>query len=379
MSPLTGPLILPFSHPGFFPSLRNRRRMSQSSGTAQGIPASLQRPLEIVAYVFAGSTAVLVWDILNNLGNDYSLLFKHKMSPSTAAYVVSRIASLVYTLGFTLFTTYPLSACNTAFIAFNSFYSIAVSSSAFLFFWRVRAIYGASRVVTVIFGVLWLAVLATSITVPVGGRATSVGDPPQCVTLARHGAYAGSSGITITIHDTIVFFAISYRLIANFGHAQQTRGDQVRELFTGTNLPAFSKSLFTDGQMYYMVTVVSNIVTTVLVYVRLSSSLYHGLLVIPNVTLTSMMACRVYRNTVLGRTRIGGERLSLPTLVSGHQSMQISGVHFTPQLSGMSRTAGDVSQSTGELSGAMELTLKVNDSHSGFSSQVHHDTGVAAA
>ncbi|KAF8171226.1 hypothetical protein K438DRAFT_1982216 [Mycena galopus ATCC 62051] len=363
MSPLTGPLILPFSHPGFFPSLRKRRRMSQSSGTAQGIPASLQRPLEIVAYVFAGSTAVLVWDILNNLRNDYSLLFKHKMSLPTAAYVVSRIASLVFTLGYTLFTTYPLSACNTAFIAFNSFYSIAVSSSAFLFFWRVRAIYGASRVVTLLFGVLWLAVLATSIPVLVSGRATSVGDPPQCLMLAPHGAYDGSSGITITIHDTIIFFAISYRLVANFGHAQQTRGDQIRELFTGASLPAFSKSLFTDGQMYYMVTVVSNIVTTVLVYVRLSSSLYHGFL---------------YRNTMLKRTRIGGERISLPTLVSGHQSMQISGVHFTPQRSGMSRAAGDVSQSTGELSGAMELTLKVNDSHSGFSSQVHHDTGVAA-
>ncbi|KAJ7452239.1 hypothetical protein FB451DRAFT_1565956 [Mycena latifolia] len=329
-------------------SLRSRRSMSQSSGTSQEIPASLQRPLQIVAYVFTGSAAVLVWDILNNLRNDYSLLFRHKMSPATAAYVVSRIASLVYTLGFTLFATYPLSACNTAFIAFNSFYTITVSSSAFLFFFRVRAIYGGSRVVTGIFGVLWLAVLATSITVPVSGRGTSIGDPPQCLTLARHGAHGGSSG---------------------------TRGDQVKELFSGASLPAFSKSLFTDGQMYYMVTVVTNIITTVLVYVPTSSSLYHGLLVIPNVTLTSMMACRVYRNTMLGLTRGGGQGLSLPTLASGHQSIQLSSVYFAPQRSGMTRSAGDVSYSTGELSGAMNPTLKVNDS--GLASSVDHDTGVA--
>jgi hypothetical protein len=32
--------------------------MSQSSGSAQEIPASLHRPLQIVGYVFAGSTAV---------------------------------------------------------------------------------------------------------------------------------------------------------------------------------------------------------------------------------------------------------------------------------------------------------------------------------
>ncbi|KAJ7900628.1 hypothetical protein B0H14DRAFT_2556088 [Mycena olivaceomarginata] len=335
--------------------------MSQSSGSAQEIPASLHRPLQIVGYVFAGSTAVLIWDILHNLRNDYSLLSRHKMSPATAAYVVARkrAESPVW---FTLWdsrysqilmrSAYPLSACNTAFIVFNSFYPIAVSSAAFLFFFRVRAIYNNSPVVTTIFGVLWLAVLATSITVPVSGRGTSVGDPPQCLTLARHGAHGGSSGITITIHDTIVFFAISYRLVANFAHAQQTRGAQLKELFSGASLPAFSKSLFTDGQMYYMVTVVSNIVTTVLVYAPTSSSLYHGLLVIPNVTLTSMMACRVYRNTMLGLTRGGGMELSLPTLASGHQSIQISGVYFAPQRSGA--TAGDVSHSTGELSGGNE-------------------------
>jgi hypothetical protein len=271
-----------------------------------------------------------------------------------------------------------LSACNTALIAFNSFYPIAASSEAFLFFFRVWAIYNNSRVVTTIFGFLWLAVLATSITVPVTGRGTSVGDPPQCLTLARHGAHGGSSGITITIYHTIVFFAISYRLVANFAHAQQTRGAQLKELFSGTSLPAFLKSLFTDGQMYYMcvavsaalslssysilppilrVTVVSNIVTMVLVYTPTSSSLYHALLVIPNMTLTSMMACRVYRNTMLGLTRGSGKELTLPTLASGHQSVQISGVYFAPQRSGT--TAGDVSHSTSELSGAMNLTLKV--------------------
>jgi hypothetical protein len=123
--------------------------------------------------------------------------------------------------------------------------------------------------------------------------------------------------------------------------------------------------------------VVSNIITTVMVYAPTSSSLYHGLLVIPNVTLTSMMACRVYRNTMLGLTRGGGEKLSLPTLTSGHQSIPISGVYFkfAPQRSART-TAGDVSHPTGEPGGAMNFTQKVNDS--GFSSEVQDDTGVAA-
>ncbi|KAJ6572466.1 hypothetical protein DFH09DRAFT_1312755 [Mycena vulgaris] len=350
--------------------------MSQSSGTSPNLPASLQRPLQIAAYVFTGSTAVLVWDILNNLRNDYSLLFKHKMTYASAAYVVSRLASFIYTLGFALFASYPLARCNTAFIVFNSFYPIAVSATAFLFLFRVRAIYGSSRFVTVIFGIMWLAVLATSVTVPISGRATSFGNPPHCITLARRHPYSGSSGIILTVHDTVVFFAISYRLVSNFVHAQQTRGDKVKELFSGANLPAYTKAVFNDGQMYYMVTVVINILTTVMVYVPTASPLYHGLLVIPNVMLTSIMACRVYRHTKLGHTR-SGEELVLPTLnprASEHQSIQFRAVDFSPERTAMTHSVRDESYSTGDLSGAMNLTLKVNSS--GLSSEAHHDNGV---
>ncbi|KAJ6527994.1 hypothetical protein DFH09DRAFT_1045624 [Mycena vulgaris] len=294
----------------------------------------------------------------------------------------SRLASLIYTLGNTLFASYPLARCNTAFIVFNSFYPIAVSATALLFFFRVRAIYGGSHFVTVIFGFLSLAGVATSVTVatsvavPISARATSFGNPPQCVLLARHHPYSGSSGITLTIHATVVFFAISYRLVSNFTHAQQTRRDKVTELFSGANLPAFSKALFDEGQMYYMATVVSNIFTTVMVYVPNANPLYHGLLIIPNVTLTSIMACRVYRHTKLGFTRTG-EELVLPTLnprASEHQSIQLSAVDLSPERTAMTRSAGDDSYSTGGLSGAMKFTLKVNDL--GVSSEVQHDTGV---
>jgi hypothetical protein len=134
---------------------------------------------------------------------------------------------------------------------FNSFYPITVSATAFLFFFRARAIYGGSRLVTLLFGFLWLSVLATSITIPISGRAISFGDPPQCI-VAHGAAYNGSSGITITVHDTMVFFAISYRLVSNFAQKDRTHGEKIRELFSGANLPAFSKALFNEGQMYYM-------------------------------------------------------------------------------------------------------------------------------
>ncbi|KAJ7033475.1 hypothetical protein C8F04DRAFT_1260986 [Mycena alexandri] len=279
-------------------------RMSQSSGGSEQLPPDIQKQIKVSAYVFAGSTAVFVWDILNNL-------------------------------------PYPLPDCETAYIVFNIFYPISVSGAAFLFFLRVRAIFQGERMPTIIFGCLWLAVLASSIgrSSIISGGAIGLGDPTVCV-VAPHtqhvSAFAGLAGIVIMVHDTIVFFAISYVLIALTQVEQQAPGEQVKALFSGANLPAFSKSLFMDGQMYYMVAVVANIVATVMAYVRVSP-VYHGFLVIPNVTLTSIMACRVYRNTKLGVTH-GNADLTLPTLntlgPSGN-TIPLRFVHFSGEHTGV--------------------------------------------
>jgi hypothetical protein len=147
---------------------------------------------------------------------------------------------------------YPLAACNTAYLAFDSFYPIGVSASALLFFFRVRAVYSGDRIVSAVFGFLWLAVLGSSITIPVGAGATSFGDPAVCIA-TRIEPYVGSSGIVLTVYDTLVFVAISYRLVSNFeGMQKQTRWERLTSLFTGANLPAFSKALLTDGQVYYL-------------------------------------------------------------------------------------------------------------------------------
>ncbi|KAJ7811979.1 hypothetical protein B0H13DRAFT_2471789 [Mycena leptocephala] len=317
------------------------------------IPAYLQKQIQVSAYVFAGSTAVFTWNILNNLRSDYLLLFKQSVSLATLL-----IGSLVYVLGFTIFASYPLEACNTAYVAFNSFYPIGVSAVVFLFFLRVPAIYVGERLVTIIFGFSWFAILASSITIPI-----------ECIVLHVEG-YVGSSGIIITVHDTIVFFTISYRLVSNFADGErQTRGEQMKELFSGANLPAFSKALFTDGQMYYMITVVSNISSTLMVYIPTVSPIYHGLLVVPNVTLTCLMACRVYRNTKLGGTLRGSGDLTLPTLNppggSGNQTFPIGIVQFSTQRSGMTSLAhfeGDGTDSSGGKGAGLNHTSKTNDS-----------------
>ncbi|KAJ7033493.1 hypothetical protein C8F04DRAFT_957669 [Mycena alexandri] len=333
--------------------------MSQSS---EQLSPDLQKQIEVSAYVFVGSTAVFVWDILNNLRGDYSLLFRHRLNAPALAYFTARSRIISPSILTNYLLPYPLPDCETAFIAFNIFYPISVSGAAFLFFLRVRAIFRGERMPTIIFGCLWLAVLASSISSIISGGAIGLGDPTVCVVAPRHvSAFAGLAGIVLMVHDTIVFFAISYRLIAHSRAEQQAPGGKVKALFSGANLPAFSKSLFMDGQMYYMVAVVANIVATVMAYVRVTP-VYHGFLVIPNVMLTSIMACRVYRNTKLGVTH-GDADLMLPTLntlgPSGNtiplQVMQFSGHHTG--ITGELHTGGNEPHSTEHLENRTDIQL----------------------
>ncbi|KAJ6528739.1 hypothetical protein DFH09DRAFT_157256 [Mycena vulgaris] len=341
--------------------------MSQPSGHAEQLPAEIQ--LEIISlYGLVGCTAVFIWDVLDNLRNDYMLLFKQRFHVASGAYVVSRLACLAYLLGFTIFATHPIQACNTTFVALSCCYPLLISASTFLFFSRVRAVYGGDRLVTATFGFLWLTVVGTSMTIPFSGNAIRLGDPFKCVVVNVE-VYTSSAGITFTVYDTLVFFAISYRLVSNFRYSEElAHGEQIRVFFSGASLPAFSKALFTDGQMYYMITAATNGVGMLFVYIPNlipgANPMYHALLAIPGMTLMSIMACRVYRTTKL-RVPSDSWELSLPTLNTvgssgGPPIIPLSVVQLSTRRYAVD-SEGGVSDFTGSKRGT------------GFSAGMHHD------
>ncbi|KAJ6596051.1 hypothetical protein B0H10DRAFT_2089378 [Mycena sp. CBHHK59/15] len=266
------------------------------------LPPDLARKLQLATFVTTGSLAIFIWDILHCLSAEYTLLFKYKAHWSLVAYFLSKFGSFGYVLGFTLFGTYPIGRCSTLYLVSNSFYPVAVTSTSLLFYFRVRAIYGGKRTVTAVFGILWLAVLGTGITIPFGGLATTIEPTPYCI-VTEVASFVGASTIVITVHDTAVFLAVSYRLVSNTHAVHGTLKSKLKAVFSGTSMPCFSKALYVDGQLYYMISAFSNIAVTVMVYAPHLHPAYHGLLAIPNVMLTSVMACRVYRNTKLGTVR----------------------------------------------------------------------------
>jgi len=138
--------------------------------------------------------------------------------------------------------------------------------------------------------------------VPFGGSAINIGPTKYCITTEIL-PYASSGPIITTVHDTAVFLAISFQLLRNSHAEGHGPVKSMRAFATGSYLPSFSRSVLQDGQAYYMVTVVANLLTSIMIYAPGLGAVYRSMFSVPSVMLTNVMACYVYRNTKLGLMR----------------------------------------------------------------------------
>jgi hypothetical protein len=87
-------------------------------------------------------------------------------------------------------------------------YHLAVSSTALLFFFRVRAIFNNNKYISYGFFILWLAVLGGSLTAVLSLSGVHIGTTKYC-TFSNFRPYRSSGNITLAIFDTCVFVAIT--------------------------------------------------------------------------------------------------------------------------------------------------------------------------
>ncbi|KIK53029.1 hypothetical protein GYMLUDRAFT_135149, partial [Collybiopsis luxurians FD-317 M1] len=235
---------------------------------------------------------IFIWDALSNIAADWNLFRTARNKLSLTVYVISRIGTLAFLLGRVIFGTYPIGNCKIASVAIDSLYPIAVAGSCLLFFFRARAVYYGHRGAIVFFAFLWVAVLGTCLVVPFGLMVNGDLKPTQYCISTSIKPYVGAAVIVPTVHDTVVFLAVSYKLMSN--SLTEPRGLQERIL--GNNLPRFSRAMFRDSQKYYLVTVLANLATISLMYAPVNPAkqiTFNSL----NVLLTNVMACYVYRHT----------------------------------------------------------------------------------
>lgn len=131
---------------------------------------------------------------------------------------------------------------------------LSIAGTGLLFFLRLRAIYNRNRLVVSVFFILWLALLASAINLPFGFKGAAVKGTSFCM-YAYVSRLAFYSRIAPLVFDTLVFIAISWRLsrIGTLSEPSEGVGrNTLNAMVFGTNLPAFSRGLLTDGQIYYL-------------------------------------------------------------------------------------------------------------------------------
>ncbi|KAF8154826.1 hypothetical protein B0H34DRAFT_718046 [Crassisporium funariophilum] len=265
------------------------------------LPPELAFQVTISTYILVGSLGVMIWDILNNLQGDIKLLFKHKIGLPTVAYFISRLGSLGYVLASTIFETAPTGNCASFEKGLDWLYPIAIPATSLLFFFRVRAVFDRNNYVVGFFAFMWLAVLGGCLTVTQGVVGVHIGPTNYCLN-GSLAPYVSAAAIIPLVNDTLVFLAITYRLMSN-AHRDYSIKDGVRVLVFGDYMPAFSRALLQDGQVYYLTTVTTSLMTVIMLYIDSVPIAYRTMFTVPNIMLMNVMACRVFRNTKFGLFR----------------------------------------------------------------------------
>ncbi|KAJ6486616.1 hypothetical protein C8R45DRAFT_1214012 [Mycena sanguinolenta] len=247
------------------------------------LPPALAGQLEVWRYVIVATLGAYVWDIALNLGNDYALLFKHRVHFPTIVYFLSRAFTLAFILTCFIFAVAPVENCDALALGRSICIVLTQISTAMLFFLRVTAVWYPNKIAYGVFSILWLAVLGAGITVPIGVRAAHIGPTLRCIDTSIP-ANIQVSVILPLINDTAVFLAINYRILAHTILADSSMA-RLRLFFNGTGLSTLSRALLQSGQHFYLIAVAAHIIFFVVFKLPQLPPVYHGMHSTPGLAL----------------------------------------------------------------------------------------------
>ena len=100
------------------------------------------------------------------------------------------------------------------------------------------------------FSLIWLAVLGAALTVPWAVFAMNIGSTKYCTTRTVK-PFTAVTTIVSLVNDTLVLLAVTAGFVMNT-HRELTLKQGVRTMMYGDYLPAFSRAMLRDNQMYYL-------------------------------------------------------------------------------------------------------------------------------
>jgi len=262
------------------------------------LPPTFADQFQVSCYVCVAGLSAFVWDWLMCLAEEYKIFRKTRFSVPDIAYALSRIGTLGYSVSAIVFQVAPVVHCHALLYIIGSFVVLSMSSNSLLFFFRVRAVYGNSTIITGFFGFLWVATSGLYVLNPFALFGEHIGPTNRCI-LTSVRSYVSVPVFLNAINDTLIFLAISYHIISYtiIGDSWSARA---KSFFRADGLPKLSKGLLQGGQLYYFATIGLSIVTCATLLAPNIPPVYHPILFLPNIVLENAMACRVYRAVKLG-------------------------------------------------------------------------------
>jgi len=278
------------------------------------LPASLAPGYEALSHVSFLVLGAWSWDFVNVVSEEYTIVWKRTPSIVTLSYITSRIATATAIVTMIIMQTLPTAHCSLLkyFLSFGL--ATAYSSGSLLFVARIIAVYDRSKVITAIFGTLWMLILGVSIAAPFSITMGHIGPTKFCI-FKRVGR-VGSPFITfsiLTVFDTLVFVLITWRIgrVSLDPLAEKSWVSCMSSILRGNGLPQFSQSVVRHGQKYFLSTVILNVAVIVMLLTPAVPSTLHTLFLIPAVAMQNALACRIYRETLLDVTSVRTQRMDL--------------------------------------------------------------------
>ncbi|KAF9040085.1 hypothetical protein BJ165DRAFT_354353 [Panaeolus papilionaceus] len=178
---------------------------------------------------------------------------------------------------------------------------VSTCSSSFLFFLRVWSLYSNEAFIRYPFLVFLITVIGVSSVVPIGKHAVPLPETRYCLEM-RLETYVGATTLLYLLFELSVYLSIAYKIATMPGISGEATS--IRSLATPKMRRRLLRAFFHQGQQHYLASIAFNIAVSVAIIVPSISSDYKNMLLIPDLALSSAMACRVFRHLTLSTDRL---------------------------------------------------------------------------
>ncbi|KZP15765.1 hypothetical protein FIBSPDRAFT_703983, partial [Athelia psychrophila] len=235
---------------------------------------------------------VVAWDWALVLGEEVRIAKRCGRSLAVLAYFLARtcVISFILALVFLIKVPSDENRCSALFNWIGVMIMTGSAAKAYLFLLRVRAIYDNSKLVTLFCGVGWLAVVCARMTVAFMKDTSYLKQTGRCV-LTDMGSPAIFALWLNLAYDTCIFLSVSVRLAS---YTKLTGTPWISSFVRGYGLPHTMRHLLQDGQRYYGITILFNLLAAVIA-ISPVNPIYQAGLAVPSFAIETLMTCKVFR------------------------------------------------------------------------------------